>query len=176
MGHPRRARLISDRCTTYVSQKKKIAVLPTYHGGSRTVPASQPHRPPQPPRPLRRLPRITTTSASPPLVALASMDAPPQGYRTNVGICLADPSLTRRVHSLPALLRTDYTRRSTDSLTYLQIFSASRLDIPSAWQMPQVIQSPLRDTRGNNPTHTLQTDWLTTGWYRPGGRSESSCI
>jgi hypothetical protein len=62
------------------------------------------------------------------------------------------------------------------SLTYLQIFSASRLDIPSAWQMPQVIQSPLRDTRGNNPTHTLQTDWLTTGWYRPGGRSESSCI
>jgi hypothetical protein len=23
------------------------------------------------------------------------MDAPPQGYRTNVGICLADPSLTK---------------------------------------------------------------------------------
>ncbi|KQJ85361.1 hypothetical protein BRADI_5g26560v3 [Brachypodium distachyon] len=47
-------------------------------------------------------------SASP----FASMDAPPQGYRTNVGICLADPSLTK-------------------------IFSASRIDIPSAWQMPQ---------------------------------------
>jgi hypothetical protein len=42
----------------------------------------------------RGLPRITATSASP-LVALASMDAPPQGYRTNVGICLADPSLTK---------------------------------------------------------------------------------
>ncbi|KAG0528210.1 hypothetical protein BDA96_06G298900 [Sorghum bicolor] len=75
---------------------------------------------------LLRLPRTASarsprsascsTSAPPPpplpFVAVASMDAPPQGYRTNVGICLADPSLTK-------------------------IFSASRLDIPSAWQMPQ---------------------------------------
>uniref|UniRef100_A0ACD5WKT3 Uncharacterized protein n=1 Tax=Avena sativa TaxID=4498 RepID=A0ACD5WKT3_AVESA len=65
-----------------------------------------------------RLPRITrrpgpalSCSASP-LAVFASMDAPPEGYRTNVGICLADPSLTK-------------------------IFSASRIDIPSAWQMPQ---------------------------------------
>ncbi|CAL5029163.1 unnamed protein product [Urochloa decumbens] len=70
---------------------------------------------------LRRLPRririsssssrSCSTSASP-LLTFASMDAPPQGYRTNVGICLANPSLTK-------------------------IFSASRIDIPSAWQMPQ---------------------------------------
>ncbi|RCV14803.1 hypothetical protein SETIT_3G007700v2 [Setaria italica] len=55
--------------------------------------------------------RSCSTSASP-LVTVASMDAPPEGYRTNVGICLANPSLTK-------------------------IFSASRIDIPSAWQMPQ---------------------------------------
>ncbi|XP_075643846.1 nudix hydrolase 26, chloroplastic-like [Castanea sativa] len=41
----------------------------------------------------------------------SSMDSPPQGYRRNVGICLINPSK--------------------------KIFSASRLDIPSAWQMPQ---------------------------------------
>ncbi|KAI5009597.1 hypothetical protein ZWY2020_011734 [Hordeum vulgare] len=63
-----------------------------------------------------RLPRIArrrplSCSASP-LAVFASMDSPPDGYRTNVGICLADPSLTK-------------------------IFSASRIDIPTAWQMPQ---------------------------------------
>lgn len=74
-------------------------------------------------RPAPRLPRRTararplrflscSTSAPPLFAAVASMDSPPQGYRTNVGICLADPSLTK-------------------------IFSASRIDIPSAWQMPQ---------------------------------------
>lgn len=43
------------------------------------------------------LPRFPScsTSAPPPFAAVASMDAPPQGYRTNVGICLADPSLTK---------------------------------------------------------------------------------
>ncbi|KAE8709206.1 Nudix hydrolase 26 [Hibiscus syriacus] len=40
------------------------------------------------------------------------MEAPPQGYRKNVGICLINSSR--------------------------KIFSASRLDIPNAWQMPQV--------------------------------------
>ncbi|XP_062227204.1 nudix hydrolase 26, chloroplastic-like [Phragmites australis] len=64
-----------------------------------------------------RLSRITTlplssSASASPLVAVASMDAPPQGYRTNVGICLANTSLTK-------------------------IFSASRINIPSAWQMPQ---------------------------------------
>ncbi|KAG0483542.1 hypothetical protein HPP92_011626 [Vanilla planifolia] len=39
------------------------------------------------------------------------MDSPPAGYRKNVGICLIN---------------------STN-----KIFSASRLDIPGAWQMPQ---------------------------------------
>ncbi|GLT57027.1 hypothetical protein SLA2020_300310 [Shorea laevis] len=40
-----------------------------------------------------------------------SMDAPPQGYRRNVGLCLINSSK--------------------------RIFAASRLDIPNAWQMPQ---------------------------------------
>ncbi|CAN6439063.1 unnamed protein product [Victoria cruziana] len=39
------------------------------------------------------------------------MEAPPDGYRRNVGICLVNPSN--------------------------KIFAASRLDIPDAWQMPQ---------------------------------------
>ncbi|GLT88719.1 hypothetical protein SLE2022_067310 [Rubroshorea leprosula] len=41
----------------------------------------------------------------------SSMEAPPEGYRKNVGICLINPSK--------------------------KIFAASRLDIPNAWQMPQ---------------------------------------
>ncbi|XP_022765579.1 nudix hydrolase 26, chloroplastic-like isoform X2 [Durio zibethinus] len=41
----------------------------------------------------------------------SSMEAPPQGYRRNVGICLINSSR--------------------------KIFSASRLDIADAWQMPQ---------------------------------------
>ncbi|XP_021296454.1 nudix hydrolase 26, chloroplastic [Herrania umbratica] len=41
----------------------------------------------------------------------SSMEAPPLGYRRNVGICLINSSK--------------------------EIFSASRLDIPNAWQMPQ---------------------------------------
>ncbi|MCL7051632.1 hypothetical protein MKW94_030610 [Papaver nudicaule] len=41
----------------------------------------------------------------------SSMESPPEGYRRNVGICLISPSN--------------------------KVFSASRLDIPSAWQMPQ---------------------------------------
>ncbi|XP_078441338.1 nudix hydrolase 26, chloroplastic-like [Wolffia australiana] len=40
------------------------------------------------------------------------MDHPPEAYRRNVGICLANFSMDK-------------------------IFSASRLDIPGAWQMPQ---------------------------------------
>ncbi|TQD92767.1 hypothetical protein C1H46_021645 [Malus baccata] len=42
------------------------------------------------------------------------MEAPPQGYRRNVAICLVNDS---------------------------KIFAASRLDIPSAWQMPQAEDS-----------------------------------
>ncbi|MQM17941.1 hypothetical protein Taro_050923 [Colocasia esculenta] len=46
------------------------------------------------------------------LLCVGSMEAPPDGYRKNVGICLANPSLDK-------------------------IFTASRLDISGAWQMPQ---------------------------------------
>ncbi|CAA7400228.1 unnamed protein product [Spirodela intermedia] len=49
---------------------------------------------------------------SPGAFCVGSMEAPPAGYRSNVGICLANSSLDK-------------------------IFSASRLDIPGAWQMPQ---------------------------------------
>uniref|UniRef100_A0A1D1ZL66 Nudix hydrolase 26, chloroplastic n=1 Tax=Anthurium amnicola TaxID=1678845 RepID=A0A1D1ZL66_9ARAE len=56
------------------------------------------------PPPPRRAPRV--------LARAGSMEAPPAGYRRNVGICLADPSLH-------------------------WVFSASRLDIPGTWQMPQ---------------------------------------
>uniref|UniRef100_A0A0A9CP99 ATNUDX26 (ARABIDOPSIS THALIANA NUDIX HYDROLASE HOMOLOG 26) n=1 Tax=Arundo donax TaxID=35708 RepID=A0A0A9CP99_ARUDO len=62
--------------------------------------------------PLSSSSSCSCSASASPLVAVASMDAPPQGYRTNVGICLANPSLTK-------------------------VFSASRIDIPSAWQMPQ---------------------------------------
>ncbi|KAH7854516.1 hypothetical protein Vadar_014704 [Vaccinium darrowii] len=41
----------------------------------------------------------------------SSMEAAPEGYRRNVGICLINPSK--------------------------KIFAASRLDIPDSWQMPQ---------------------------------------
>ncbi|CAH2054172.1 unnamed protein product [Thlaspi arvense] len=41
----------------------------------------------------------------------SSMESPPEGYRRNVGVCLVNSSK--------------------------KIFAASRLDIPSAWQMPQ---------------------------------------
>jgi hypothetical protein len=60
-----------------------------------------PHGPwfstPQPPRLLLRAPpppdhnHLGLDAARRPRL----MDAPPQGYRTNVGICLADPSLTK---------------------------------------------------------------------------------
>uniref|UniRef100_A0A0E0KX27 Nudix hydrolase domain-containing protein n=1 Tax=Oryza punctata TaxID=4537 RepID=A0A0E0KX27_ORYPU len=58
-----------------------------------------------------RLTRPLSSSGSP-LAVVASMETPPEGYRTNVGICLADPSLTK-------------------------IFTASRIDIANTWQMPQ---------------------------------------
>ncbi|KAB2033448.1 hypothetical protein ES319_D04G018600v1 [Gossypium barbadense] len=60
-----------------------------------------------PPKPIYSYssPSSCTCSSS------SSMEAPPQGYRRNVGICLINSSK--------------------------KIFSASRLDIPSAWQMPQ---------------------------------------
>ncbi|KAL5139270.1 Nudix hydrolase 26, chloroplastic [Glycine soja] len=44
-------------------------------------------------------------------LSFSTMEAPPEGYRRNVGICLMN--------------------------NHKKIFAASRLDIPNAWQMPQ---------------------------------------
>ncbi|KAK8669853.1 hypothetical protein V6N13_104621 [Hibiscus sabdariffa] len=77
------------------SASNHISFIPQY-------PSSSPflnHRKPQP--------LFSCTCSSP----SSSMEAPPQGYRRNVGICLINSSK--------------------------KIFSASRLDIPNAWQMPQ---------------------------------------
>ncbi|KAM1000351.1 hypothetical protein ACFX2I_007000 [Malus domestica] len=64
---------------------------------------------------LRRNPiiytRTTLLCTSSQSSSSTAMEAPPQGYRRNVGICLINDSK--------------------------KIFAASRLDIPSAWQMPQ---------------------------------------
>ncbi|KAA8539094.1 hypothetical protein F0562_025786 [Nyssa sinensis] len=60
---------------------------------------------------LRPKPSNTIRSTSHILAPSSSMEAPPEGYRRNVGICLINPSK--------------------------KIFSAARLDIPDAWQMPQ---------------------------------------
>ncbi|XP_004288493.1 PREDICTED: nudix hydrolase 26, chloroplastic-like [Fragaria vesca subsp. vesca] len=54
-----------------------------------------------------RVGRASSYSSS----ASSSMEAPPEGYRRNVGICLINDSK--------------------------KIFAASRLDIPDSWQMPQ---------------------------------------
>ncbi|XP_043689311.1 nudix hydrolase 26, chloroplastic-like isoform X2 [Telopea speciosissima] len=53
----------------------------------------------------------SSSSCSSLLSSSSSMEAPPEGYRRNVGICLINSSN--------------------------KIFTASRLDIPGAWQMPQ---------------------------------------
>ncbi|XP_042425424.1 nudix hydrolase 26, chloroplastic-like isoform X1 [Zingiber officinale] len=55
--------------------------------------------------------KFTLFSAKPSPLVAASMENSPPGYRRNVGICLINPEN--------------------------KIFSASRLDIPGAWQMPQ---------------------------------------
>ncbi|XP_059628535.1 nudix hydrolase 26, chloroplastic [Cornus florida] len=60
---------------------------------------------------LRRRPLNIISISGSCIAASSSMEAPPEGYRTNVGICLINPSK--------------------------KIFAASRLDIPDAWQMPQ---------------------------------------
>ncbi|CAN4126385.1 unnamed protein product [Withania somnifera] len=56
--------------------------------------------------------RYKTASFASLPVSSSTMENPPEGYRRNVGICLMNPSNKK-------------------------IFAASRLDIPSAWQMPQ---------------------------------------
>ncbi|KAK2971288.1 hypothetical protein RJ640_001314 [Escallonia rubra] len=59
------------------------------------------------PERLCTIPGTSLSSSSP----SSSMEAPPEGYRKNVGICLVNPSK--------------------------KIFAASRLDVPDSWQMPQ---------------------------------------
>ena len=79
----------------------------------------------------------------------SSMDSPPQGYRRNVGICLINPSkkvyyISLSLCSVHGFLSV-YVELTCKFFFFIfffglwQIFSASRLDIPSAWQMPQVI-------------------------------------
>lgn len=89
---------------------------------------------------------------SPPLISCVhasslpspSMDSPPQGYRRNVGICLINSS--KKVSMINDV--SSYLLSSSMCMAILnwclfifllQIFAASRLDIPDAWQMPQVI-------------------------------------
>ncbi|KAG8043979.1 hypothetical protein GUJ93_ZPchr0458g22394 [Zizania palustris] len=62
-----------------------------------------------------RFSSLASSHSSPfasPIAVVSPMDAPPPDYRPNVGICLADPSLTK-------------------------ILSASRITVPNTWQMPQ---------------------------------------
>ncbi|XP_008227286.1 PREDICTED: nudix hydrolase 26, chloroplastic [Prunus mume] len=68
------------------------------------------HLPLLPPKPINHT-RLLCTSSHTSSPSSSSMEAPPQGYRRNVGICLINDSK--------------------------KIFAASRLDIPNAWQMPQ---------------------------------------
>ncbi|XP_062091728.1 nudix hydrolase 26, chloroplastic-like [Humulus lupulus] len=61
--------------------------------------------------PLPLFPSSTTTTQSSFSSSSSAMEAPPEGYRRNVGICLINDSK--------------------------KIFAASRLDVPDSWQMPQ---------------------------------------
>ncbi|XP_052185565.1 nudix hydrolase 26, chloroplastic [Diospyros lotus] len=87
--------------------------------------------------PFPRLPSPTLSSPNCPLPSLkftgrplrissrasqSAMEAAPPGYRRNVGVCLINPSK--------------------------KIFTASRLDIPDAWQMPQGGIDEGEDPRG----------------------------
>ncbi|KAI8032550.1 hypothetical protein LOK49_LG01G00282 [Camellia lanceoleosa] len=61
--------------------------------------------------PLLRVNHLCNRSTASYFSSSSSMEAPPEGYRRNVGICIINPSK--------------------------KIFAASRLDIPDSWQMPQ---------------------------------------
>lgn len=83
----------------------------------------------------------------------SSMESAPEGYRRNVGVCLINPS-----KKVSAFL-CGYVCVHVFLFVFLcfsvcmficlywaggifffgQIFAASRLDIPNAWQMPQVL-------------------------------------
>lgn len=68
----------------------------------------------------------------------ATMEAPPEGYRKNVGICLINNH--KKVRSFLFRFRFSlFIHQIFIIIRVLQIFAASRLDIPNAWQMPQVI-------------------------------------
>ncbi|KAL4557464.1 hypothetical protein LXL04_035642 [Taraxacum kok-saghyz] len=81
--------------------------FPPYSKRSAPLPLTLPNRP----RPI-----VTCASPS------SSMESPPDGYRRNVGICLINSS--KKVHL-------------TFSSENHHVFSASRLDVPDSWQMPQ---------------------------------------
>ncbi|KAI3783651.1 hypothetical protein L1987_42737 [Smallanthus sonchifolius] len=66
---------------------------------------------PKSPHKSHKFSKLPLTSSNRHRLLATAMEAPPAGYRRNVGICLINSSK--------------------------KIFSASRLDIPDAWQMPQ---------------------------------------
>lgn len=68
----------------------------------------------------------------------STMENPPEGYRRNVGICLMNPSNKKVFFSSYRVISVYSSFNFTLKIWTLQIFAASRLDIPSAWQMPQV--------------------------------------
>lgn len=76
----------------------------------------------------------------------SSMEAAPEGYRRNVGICLINPSkkVIYNSHTHYVCLYMDiriwvWTFSLMWCVWMVQIFAASRLDVPDSWQMPQVI-------------------------------------
>lgn len=126
--------------------------FPSFLGRPRTISLSFPDCPLQYSNfatlPLLLKTRYLTSNTNTPSASSSSstMEAPPQGYRRNVGICLINDS--KKVTWICfCLLYSIYlyfcaAQRIPNFIfcfPLLQIFSASRLDIPSAWQMPQVI-------------------------------------
>lgn len=85
--------------------------------------------------------RKITSFASLPSQPPSTMENPPEGYRRNVGICLMNSS-NKKVflfsYSMFCIYFFLWFNYLYLKIKILQIFAASRLDIPSAWQMPQV--------------------------------------
>ncbi|KAK9949822.1 hypothetical protein M0R45_005333 [Rubus argutus] len=86
---------------------KPVILFPSFPNGPTKLAKSAQLLIPSKPAVYTRVCCTSSCSSSP----SSSMEAPPEGYRRNVGICLINDSK--------------------------KIFSASRLDVPDSWQMPQ---------------------------------------